>query len=65
MSKLTFNDRWNIEKYHNIDEGFEDIRPDLCKDYVLAYHIGQMKYHRSELEHYLKDSNNWDEENEE
>ncbi|ALM62186.1 hypothetical protein AXI64_gp194 [Vibrio phage qdvp001] len=63
MNKLTFSDRWNIEKYNHIDEGFEAIRPDLCKadsNYVLAFHIEQLKYHRAALEHYLKDSDNWE-----
>lgn len=65
MSKLTSSDRWNIEKYCNIEDGFEEIRPDLCKeekDHVLAFHIRQLKYHRAELEHYLKDTANWEEE---
>ena len=67
MSKLTFSDRWNIAKYQNIDEGFELIRPDLCKacnNPVIAFHTEQLKHHREALENYLSDSGNWEEEDE-
>ncbi|AUR86407.1 hypothetical protein NVP1084O_200 [Vibrio phage 1.084.O._10N.261.49.F5] len=65
MKPLTFSDKYNIEKYVNLDEGFEEIRPDLCKmnidNICVAFHIKQLKHHREELLKWLGDNVEYEE----
>ena len=59
MSKITFSEKYIIEKYYNIDEGFLDILPNEClpeNNSKVSFHVAQMKFHREALEEWLNDN---------
>lgn len=65
FKKLSFSDVYNIEKYHHLDEGIEDIRSDLLdpvRNPTLYYHVQQLKLHREKVKEFINDTNNWQEE---
>jgi len=54
-----YDDKYHIEKYYNLDEGFEAARPDLClveNNPITAFHIAQLKYHREALIQWMEDN---------
>lgn len=60
FKKLSFSDVYNIEKYHHLDEGIEDIRSDLLdpvRNPTLYYHVQQLKLHREKVKEFIND---WD-----
>ena len=47
-----------IQKYYNLDEGFEDIAPeflDASVNMVLSFHLSQLKFHRESIEKMLQE----------
>ena len=56
MSKLTFSEISNIQKYNNLDEGFEDIAPRFFNaevDPIISFHLNQLRFHRERIEKLL------------
>jgi len=50
-----------IQKYYNLDEGFEDVAPEYLNaevNPILSSHLSQLKYHRESVEKIL--SEEWD-----
>lgn len=59
--KLTLSDIYTIRQYVNLDEGFEDIAPELLNpsvNPVIWHHVSQLKFHRESLEKILDEEYN-------
>lgn len=47
-----------IQKYYNLDEGFEEIAPEFLNaevNMVLSFHLSQLKFHRESIEKMLQE----------
>ena len=59
MNKLPNIDQIvQIQKYYNLDEGFEDIAPeclDASVNMALSFHLSQLKFHRESIEKMLQE----------
>ena len=47
-----------IQKYYNLDEGFEEVSPEFLNTEVnpiLSFHLSQLKYHRESVEKILSE----------
>ena len=56
MSKLTLSEINNIQKYCNLDEGFEEIAPRFFNaeiDPIISFHLNQLRFHRESIEKIL------------
>ena len=56
MGKLTLSEINNIQKYNNLDEGFEDIAPRFFNadiDPIISFHLNQLRFHRESIEKIL------------
>ena len=63
MSKVSFSEKYNIEKYYNIDEGFLDVLPNEClpeNNIKVSFHVSQMKFHREALEEWLSENTEYE-----
>ena len=56
VDNLTLGEISNIQKYNNLDEGFEDIAPRFFNaeiDPVISFHLNQLRFHRESIEKLL------------
>lgn len=59
MNKLPNIDQIvQIQKYYNLDEGFEEIAPEFLNaevNMILSFHLSQLKFHREAVEKILNE----------